>query len=67
MKNCPNIEILDLCDTLDQRVPMGYDISFLSHIQFHNLTKLNLNYVEMLDGDFLTPVSNSTQTIYESY
>jgi len=62
--NCSNIEVLLLCgkwanyfDDDDEVVPLGYDISYLSRIQFHNLTKLSLGGFEMLDGNFLIPVS----------
>ena len=63
IKNCSNIEVLILGGQLpsdfedDEIVPVGYDISYLSRIQFHNLTKLTLAGFEMLDGDFLIPVS----------
>lgn len=64
IKNCSNIEVLILGGQLsndfedDEIVPVGYDISYLSHIQFHNLIKLTLADFEMLDGDFLIPVSS---------
>lgn len=61
--NCANIEVLFLCGkwaddfNVDEVIPIGYDISYLSRIQFHNLTRLALAGFEMLDGNFLIPVS----------
>lgn len=66
IKNCPNIEVLYVSGELtpddgrdDVDVPMGYDVNYLSRIQFHNLTKLTLDGFELLDGNFLIPVSIS--------
>lgn len=60
LKNCTNIETLNLlcASPSDEGVPVGYDITFLRRIQFRNLTKLTLDNFELLDGDFLIPVSS---------
>lgn len=65
IKNCPNIEVLHVGGELtsnghddDVDVPIGYDVNYLSRIQFHNLTKLTFDGFELLDGNFLIPVSS---------